>query len=148
MPDNKLIAWSWFEALNAGRIDAAMALLDDEGSWWNVGPRVAVPMTTFKQSATAILGLMPMQFVLHGAIAEGDTALLEVESFSPRPGGGKYNNRYCYVMELRDGRILHVREYPDTKYAAEMLPPEVWAQEMGSWRKHHGRYWHVEEPGK
>jgi uncharacterized protein len=146
--DNKAIAWSWFEALNARRIDAAMALLEDAGSWWNVGPRVAVPMPTFKQSAAAILGLMPMRFSLHGAIGEGDTVLLEVESRSPKPDGGTYNNRYCYVMELRDGRILHVREYPDTKYAAEMLPPEAWAQEMGAWEKHHGRYWYSEEPRK
>jgi hypothetical protein len=29
----KDIAWSWFEHLNARRIDAAMAMLDDDGSW-------------------------------------------------------------------------------------------------------------------
>ena len=138
----KAIARSFFDLLNKGRIDDAMAVLDDAGSWWNVGPRTAVPMTTFKLSGTEIMTIMPMRFVLHGVIAEDDIVLLEVESVSPRPGGGTYNNRYCYVMVVRDGRILHVREYPDTKYAAEMLPPEAWAHEIGSWEKHHGTYWH------
>ena len=138
----KVIARSFFELLNERRVDDAMALLDDAGSWWNVGPRTAVPMTSFKQSGTEIMRIMPMRFVLHGVIAEGDTVLLEVESVSPKPDGGTYNNRYCYVVVVRDGRILHVREYPDTKYAAEMLPPEAWAHEIGSWEKHHGSYWH------
>ena len=138
----KAIARSFFDFLNEGRIDDAMAVLDDAGSWWNVGPRTAVPMTSFKQSGTEIMKIMPMRFTLHEVIAEDDTVLLEVENTSPKPGGGTYNNRYCYVMVVRDSRILHVREYPDTKYAAEMLPPEAWAHEIGSWEKHHGSYWH------
>ena len=142
LPSSKAIAWSFFELLNDGRIDDAMALLDNDGSWWNVGPRTSVPMTTFKASGAAIMRMMPMHFVFHGAIAEGDTVLLEVESVSPKPDGGTYNNRYCYVVVVRGGCLLHVREYPDTKYAAEMLPPEAWAHEIGSWEKHHGTYWH------
>src|SRR5688572_2805202 len=112
VPAAKDIAWSWFEHLNARRIDAAMAMLDDAGSWWNVGPRTAVPMLDFKQSAREILQLMPMRFTRHSAIEEDGRVLLEIESRSPRPDGGEYNNRYCYVFELRGARILHVREYP------------------------------------
>ena len=138
----KAIARSFFDLLNESRVEDAMAVLDDAGSWWNVGPRTAVPMTSFKQSGTEIMKIMPMRFTLHEVIAEDDTVLLEVENTSPKPGGGTYNNRYCYVMVVRDSRILHVREYPDTKYAAEMLPPEAWAHEIGSWEKHHGSYWH------
>jgi uncharacterized protein len=141
-PSPKVIAWTFFELLNEGRVDEAMAKLDDAGSWWNVGPRTSVPMTTFKVSGAKIMRLMPMKFVLHNAIAEGDTVLLEVESVSPKPCGGTYNNRYCYVVVVHGGRLLHVREYPDTKYAAEMLPPEAWEYETGAWRQHHDAYWH------
>ena len=139
----KAIARSFFDLLNERRVEDAMAVLDDAGSWWNVGPRTAVPMTSFKQSGIEIMKIMPMRFMLHGIIAENDTVLLEAESISLKPGGGTYNNRYCYVMVVRDSRILHVREYPDTKYAAEMLPAEAWAHEIGSWEKHHGSYWHT-----
>jgi hypothetical protein len=31
------------------------------------------------------------------------------------------------------GKILHVREHADTKYAAEALPPTAWAAEETSW---------------
>jgi len=145
MPAAKDIAWSWFEHLNARRIDAAMAMLDDDGTWWNVGPRTAVPIRDFKSSARQILELMPMHFTLHSAIEQGERVLLEIESRSPRPDGGEYNNRYCYVFELRGARILHVREYPDTRYAAEQLPAAAWQAEMTTWRRHHDRYWH-EDP--
>lgn len=146
MSNPKQLAWAWFEALNARRLEDAMAMLDDAGTWWNVGPRTAVPMTTFKQSATAIMRLVPMRFTLHNAVTEGNTVLLEVESIAPKPEGGTYNNRYCYVFELANGKILHVREYPDTKYAAEMLPPEAWAHEQASWLKHHDSYWYTDAP--
>lgn len=148
MPDDgglaavKAVARSFFDLLNKGRVDDAMAVLDDAGTWWNVGPRTAVLMTTFKISGAQIMRLMPMRFILHGVIAEGDTVLVEVESISPKPGGGTYDNRYCYLLVVRGNLILHVREYPDTKYAAEMLPAEAWAHEIGSWEKHHGSYWH------
>src|SRR5688572_7918018 len=99
-----------------------MAMLDDHGTWWNVGPRSGVPIAAFKESAREILALMPMRFTLLGAIEEGERVLLEVESRSPRPDGGEYNNRYCYVFELAGSRVRHVREYPDTRYAAEQLP--------------------------
>lgn len=140
-PTPKEIAWSFFQKLSAGQIDDALAMLDDRGTWWNVGPRTSVPMATFKVSAAAIMGMLPMRFTLHHSLAEGPTAFLELESVSPRPGGGTYNNRYCYVMETAAGRILHVREYPDTKYSFEMLPPEAWSHEQRSWERHHGRYW-------
>ena len=142
MPNAKDIAWSWFEHLNARRIDAAMGMLDDAGSWWNVGPRTAVPMPDFKQSAREILELMPMRFTLHSAIEEDGRVLLEIESRSPRPDGGEYNNRYCYVFELAGSRILHVREYPDTRYADEQLPDAAWQAEKRTWRRHHASYWY------
>ncbi len=109
------------------------------GGMWGPGQRS--PMATFKKSAAAIMALMPMKFTLHSALAEGTSVLLEVESLSPKPGGGVYNNRYCYVMQIKGEQIEHVREYPDTKYAAEMLPPEAWAHEKGAWEQHHSRYW-------
>jgi ketosteroid isomerase-like protein len=146
VPSAKEIAWSWFEHLNAGRIDAAMAMLDDDGTWWNVGPRTAVPNPAFRQSAQQILALMPMRFTMHNAIEEGERVLLEIESRSPRPDGGEYNNRYCYVFELDGTRIRNVREYPDTRYAAAQLPPEAWRAEMATWRRHHDRYWHEDAP--
>ena len=140
----KEIAWSWFEHLNAGRVDDAMAMLDDHGTWWNVGPRSGVPIAAFKESAREILALMPMRFTLHGAIEEGECVLLEVESRSPRPDGGEYNNRYCYVFELAGSRVRHVREYPDTRYAAEQLPAAAWQAEQATWGRHHDRYWYAD----
>lgn len=35
--------------------------------------------------------------------------------------GHAYNNDYCFVMQLRDGRIVEIREYMDTALAERAL---------------------------
>ncbi len=37
--------------------------------------------------------------------------------------GEPYENRYCYIYELADGRIRAIREYSDSYYAREKLLP-------------------------
>jgi ketosteroid isomerase-like protein len=66
--------------------------------------------------------LVPMRFVRHDTLTDGERVALELESF----GGtahGTYNNRYCFIMTVRDGLIVRINEYVDTRYAAEALVP-------------------------
>ena len=39
--------------------------------------------------------------------------------------GIEYDNEYCGVFLVEDGRIRAVREYMDTGYAARVLFPEI-----------------------
>jgi ketosteroid isomerase-like protein len=52
-------------------------------------------------------------------IAEGDTVMLEWRGNAHAASGVEYHNEYCGVFVVRDDRIATVREYMDSKYAAE-----------------------------
>ena len=54
-------------------------------------------------------------------IAEGDTVVLEWRVHARAATGADYHNEYCGVFIVRDGRIETVREYLDTRYAAQTL---------------------------
>ena len=48
------------------------------------------------------------------AVAEGDQVVVEFEGEGRTKDGRDYNNRYCSVFRIADGRITRIREYLDT----------------------------------
>lgn len=48
------------------------------------------------------------------AVAEGDQVVVEFEGQGRTRDGRSYNNRYCSVFRIANGRITHIREYLDT----------------------------------
>jgi ketosteroid isomerase-like protein len=130
---NRDVAWAYFERLNEGRMDDALALLGDDGTWWNSLQRATTPMPRVKAATPEVLRIVPMQFTLLASVEEGDVVCLEIESHATTPDGRPYNNVYCYLMTVRDGKIVRVREHADTHHALEVLPPELWEHENSSY---------------
>jgi uncharacterized protein len=58
-------------------------------------------------------------------IAAGNTVALEWRVHARSAAGVDYDNEYCGIFIVRDGRIAAVREYLDTRYAARVLFPEL-----------------------
>jgi uncharacterized protein len=59
----------------------------------------------------------------HRMIAEGDYVVVEARGKVTTESGKPYNNSYCYVCRLREGRLAEVTEYMDTELAAAALGP-------------------------
>jgi uncharacterized protein len=47
-------------------------------------------------------------------IAEGNTVMMENIFRAKLPNDRVYENRYCWVFEVRDGKVAEMREYMDT----------------------------------
>jgi len=133
MRSNKEICWSYFELLNEGRVEEALALLDDAGSWWNTLNRKSTTMQKMKAATRKIAPLVPFKFTLHHALQDGDTVALDLESHATLPTGKLYNNVYAYIFTMQDGKILSCREHADTKHAAEVLPADAFALDVASY---------------
>jgi uncharacterized protein len=56
-------------------------------------------------------------------IAEGPMVVAEHRISATLPNGRAYVNDYCFAYEVRDGKILNIREYMDTRGG--------WAQVFG-----------------
>jgi ketosteroid isomerase-like protein len=126
---NKQVVRSFFEHFSAGNVEAALALMADTATWWVAGnpQHFALAGTKTKaQFAELVRGIgaaMPkgLRVTPTGLTAEGDRVAVEAESYGETATGKVYNNRYHFLIEVRDGKIQAVREYLDTLHAKAVL---------------------------
>jgi ketosteroid isomerase-like protein len=128
--DTEKLAWSFWDHISANRLDDALALLDDEGTWWPASLRAEVPMRQMKKALREIYEIVPMTFDHIDTIVEGSQVAAMAESHAELPGGGKYNNVYTFVMTLHPERdvITGIREYADTHHSSVTLIPALAAE--------------------
>ena len=77
-------------------------------------------MAQFKQGAAATLKIFHLDFTIRSSLAVEDNVVVETESHAVRPDGGTYENVYCWIFTIADGKIRTVREYADTVKAADL----------------------------
>jgi ketosteroid isomerase-like protein len=56
-------------------------------------------------------------------IAEDDFVVVQLEGRNRTTSGKPYNNSYCYVCRMENGKLKDVVEYLDTKLFSEMIEP-------------------------
>ncbi|CAN5516726.1 nuclear transport factor 2 family protein [soil metagenome] len=56
-------------------------------------------------------------------IAEGDTVVVEAKGDNVTKHGDRYDNDYCMVWRVEDGRIKQIKEYCDSALAEKVLGP-------------------------
>ena len=56
----------------------------------------------------------PYRFTIDEIIAEGDRVVVLGRGEVRTKAGQDYNNSYCFVLRLADGKLVELREYLDT----------------------------------
>ena len=64
----------------------------------------------------------PYQMLTRRIVAEDDLVVLELAGVNVTRAGVPYENQFCYVCRLRDGKICEVTEYLDTALVAAIAP--------------------------
>lgn len=114
---NKGAVLEWFSALSEARYDDAWALMDPSAEYWVLRQRVSIPMAEFADlyvehmKKTFVDGL---RFTPGTMTAEDDRVAVLADSDGELVSGGRYDNKYHFLFQLRDGLISGVWEYGDT----------------------------------
>lgn len=119
--ENKQIVLDFYEAGARGDMDACFALLADDITWTNIGTTKFSGTYAGKQALVEQL-LEPLFGQLKAGIAsaierltaEGDVVVAQTAGTAETHDGRPYNNTYCQVIRIRDGKIAEVKEYFDT----------------------------------
>ncbi len=55
------------------------------------------------------------------AYSDGNAVILEPTNKAKVSNGKSYENEYCFVFEIENGKIRRIREYTDTQKAKDIL---------------------------
>jgi ketosteroid isomerase-like protein len=59
--------------------------------------------------------------IAHRFIAEDDYVVVEARGNNITKEGRPYNNAYCFIIRLADGRLREITEYMDTELVSSVL---------------------------
>ena len=131
---NERAVVDFFETLSTGDLDALATHLHEDASW---EPMVRdIPGAARHHPRDKIINefLAPIRGAFRPGdpkthvdviLSDGDRVVAETHATGQRADGKPYDNRYVWVFELRDGKVLNIREYMDSLYIArffDMIP--------------------------
>jgi uncharacterized protein len=120
---NKDIVRRFLGAVESGDVDVIEALQAPDCTWWVVGGGDMSRQAYTDAVKGMLLTASPRKVEIIGIIAEGDTVAAEVRS-EMHFGDRIYANEYHDLFVLRDGQIIHGREYFDTGKVTAFFGPQ------------------------
>lgn len=64
----------------------------------------------------------PFNLEVRRMVVEGPVAVVQQRlQATAKATGSAYDNQYCWIYEVRDGRIVNIEEYADTMVAAKAM---------------------------
>ena len=129
LESNKQIVRDYFQAFNGGDLAKAMSLTSDDYTWTITGTtavsgtyqgRAAID-ALMEQIAESIDFEQEVSLKIEELIAEGDKVVARVAGRTTTKSGTPYNNTYCHVFTVRDGKIQSDIEYLDTALVNDAL---------------------------
>lgn len=125
---NKRIVRAFYEAGNRGDLDGCLALLADDVRWTNIGSTKYSGTYVGKDALVEdLLGPVFGQLkagirsTVENVVAEGDSVVVQSRGRAETTDGRPYENTYCHVFTVRDGKIREVTEYFDTQLTSSVL---------------------------
>lgn len=119
---NKRIVQDFYDASNRGDMDTCFDLISDDISWTNIG---TTPLSgTFQGKEELMEKLLGPLFAqlkqgikttVHRLIAEEDYVVAQTSGTAETLEGQPYNNTYCWIIRIRDGKLTEVTEFMDTE---------------------------------
>jgi ketosteroid isomerase-like protein len=117
------LAWMFLQSLSEdGDLDEGFALLSDDCTYWSLFTRISFDKATLRQSINSRKRTLALSIDLRRCINEGDTVVVEGNAAGINTDGVRYDSPFVCIFEIRDGLIVSMREYSDTRSQAAALP--------------------------
>jgi uncharacterized protein len=116
------LAWMFLQSLcDGGDLDEGFELLSDDFTYWTNVTRASAGKESLRQIAEWRKGIVEITLDLISCVNEDETVVVEAQGDGFTAAGVRYDSPYVYIFEARDGLITSMREYCDTRLAAEVL---------------------------
>jgi uncharacterized protein len=118
------LAWMFLQSLtDGGDLDEGLALLSDDFSYWSIITRTSFDKETLRRAIAQRKNVLPdVNIELIRCVNEGETVVIEGQVEGTTADGGRYDSPFVCIFDTRDGLIVSLREYSDTRLAASVFP--------------------------
>ena len=122
---NKELVQEFFNLLSSGS-EKYLDFYNNESVIWTAGEN-AIGGSRSKSEvvgfAKSVLDSFPegITFNVVNLVAENDYVAAEVAGSAMHVSGKPYNNKYHFLLKIKDNEILELKEYMDTQLAAKVL---------------------------
>jgi ketosteroid isomerase-like protein len=121
---NESLVREFFDTLSSGDLEALRGLLHAQSSWEATGQ--SIPGAGITRGRDKIIDefLAPVRGLFEPGdpkISKRDWVAAETEAIGMLTNGREYHNRYAWIIEIKDGKVCHLREYMDTGYILKQL---------------------------
>jgi len=121
---NKELVQDFFNLLSSGS-DKYLDYYTDESVIWTA----VKTLSGVQDQRVRLLALQKcldsfpegISFKVVNLVAENDCVAAEVEGSATHVSGKPYNNKYHFLLKIKDNKILELKEYMDTQLAAKVL---------------------------
>jgi uncharacterized protein len=119
---NAELAWMFIQSLSeGGDLDEGFALLSDDFTYWSLFTRTSYDKQTLRRATERRKQVLELTIDLLRCINEGDTVVVEAHATGTNSEGLRYDTPFVCIFETRDGIIISMREYSDTRTQATLL---------------------------
>ena len=120
--ENKQLMETIFSELSKGNDKPFIDAMAEEMQWTWMGSGPLAKTFTGKQSVVNELWAavratinQPFKVVADRILVDGDWVVIEARGHNTTPDGKIYNNKYCWVCRISDGKLHELKEYMDTE---------------------------------
>ena len=124
--DNKKLMQFIFDELSKGNDQPFVEAMADDMQWTWMGSGQWSRSFVGKQSVlgelwSAVRATLkpPYKVIAHRFIADGEYVVVEASGQNTTPDGKSYNNKYCWVCRISEGKLHELNEYMDTQLVTE-----------------------------
>jgi ketosteroid isomerase-like protein len=126
---NKRIVKQFLEVFSTGNVENIVDGLHEDATWWVSGNLEGMSGTYDRQGFANLIGGVADVYkagALHitpvSMIADGNKVAVESRSYAELKDGRVYEPSCHFLFEIAgNGKILHVKEYLDTKHAHDIF---------------------------
>ena len=130
---NRATITSIFEAMSRGETRPFGEAMADDFTWRMTGTTAWSGTYSGKTEVARMLSTLRQQWATRykstpsRILADDDHVVVETRGEVVTKAGKPYNNTYCFVIRMRDDKMVDLTEYFDTELVTAALEPPAWA---------------------
>ncbi|MCV7245594.1 nuclear transport factor 2 family protein [Mycobacterium mantenii] len=117
------LAWMFLQSTSdGGDLDEGFALLSEDFTYWTLYTRTSCDKQTFRRAVERRKQDLELTIDLERCVNEGETVVVEAQATGTTSAGIEYDSPFVCIFDTRDGLIVAMRLYSDTRAVASALP--------------------------